>query len=64
MFDDFSWLTFIAILPLTFYVASMRERLKSIEKKLNTALDDYETLRKHLQRSDPAFVDERYPEDE
>ena len=38
----------IAILPLIYFVASMRERMKAIERKLGIALKDYEVLRDHL----------------
>ncbi|MEZ5465357.1 MAG: hypothetical protein R3F22_09105 [Lysobacteraceae bacterium] len=64
MFEDSSWLVLIAILPLTYFVASMRERLKSVEKKLSVALEDYEVLRNHLYAIGQAPEDPRYPVDE
>ncbi len=64
LFQDSSWLVLIAILPLTYFVASMRERLKSVEKKLNVALEDYGVLRAHLYATGQAPADPRYPDDE
>ncbi len=42
----------------------MRERLKSVEKKLNVALEDYGVLRAHLYATGQAPADPRYPDDE
>jgi hypothetical protein len=42
----------------------MRERMKSMEKKLNTALEDYEVLRNHLRTAGIELTDPRYPLDD
>lgn len=54
---DASWLVLVGILPLTFYVASMRERMRIVERKLDAALSDYENLRAYIRSRDPAFPD-------
>lgn len=54
---DASWLVLVGILPLTFYVASMRERMRVVERKLDAALSDYESLRAYIRSRDPEFQD-------
>ena len=59
-----SWLAFIALLPVIFYVASMREKISSMEKKLDLTLETLDGLRRYLYEIDPQFDDERASESE
>ena len=59
MTGDVSWLVLVAILPVVFYTASTRNRVNSLEKKLDEVLGTLEGLRQYLYELDPQFDDER-----
>jgi hypothetical protein len=56
------WLTLIAILPVVYYIVSLRERVKRMEKKVDLILQNFDGLRLYLYEIDPQFEDERQSE--
>jgi hypothetical protein len=61
---DVSWLVLVAILPVVFYTASTRDRVKRLEAKLDEVLGTLEGLRLYLYEIDPQFDDERQSNDD
>lgn len=56
---DSAWLILLGLLPIVFYVASLKDRLRAVENKLDLVLRNFDGLRQYLYEIDPQFDDER-----